>query len=508
MRDIARAGLARIAGATKLTALAALAVAGALALPATAAAATVPAPTIATSFTPNQIDVTGSSSVQYSINVSSGTVNNVTFTDTLPAGVVLDNPATETDAGCTSSTVSAPIVTYTATPGASTITVSIPQVKAGTPCTVQFPVVGNAVGNGSDSFAPGSFTYATSATGAATPAPASGETTASIQVIPQPTVTVSGVKAGAKYKFGQAVAVKYTCAQPGLTDGIVTCAASDDLGHNVKSGGKLRTTTPGKHALTFQVVDALGDVVSNEIDYTVMPDNRLHDRPGHQTLRRIPRVHARAAGARSRHDQGAGRRQARLLEDRQDSRQDQARRDVEARRRRQEAALRRQYQGQAAGQLHADRRDEEHRRKERHRFGRVGPLVSWGFTEAEGARPSRSRPAPIRRPLQFAPAMSDSNGFDQKHRSRILTDGPERAAARAYLKGIGYDDEALSKPLVAVANTWIETMPCNFHLRALAAKVKEGIRAAGGTPMELNTIAISDGITMGLPGMRASLAEP
>jgi dihydroxy-acid dehydratase len=95
--------------------------------------------------------------------------------------------------------------------------------------------------------------------------------------------------------------------------------------------------------------------------------------------------------------------------------------------------------------------------------------------------------------------------MDPKHRSRALTDGPERAAARAYLKGIGYDDEALSKPLVAVANTWIETMPCNFHLRVLAAKVKEGIRAAGGTPMELNTIAISDGITMGTPGMRASL---
>ncbi len=96
-------------------------------------------------------------------------------------------------------------------------------------------------------------------------------------------------------------------------------------------------------------------------------------------------------------------------------------------------------------------------------------------------------------------------GFDVKHRSRALTAGPERAAARAYLKGIGYDDEALSKPLIGVANTWIETMPCNFHLRALAAKVKEGIRAAGGTPMELNTIAISDGITMGTAGMRASL---
>jgi dihydroxy-acid dehydratase len=103
--------------------------------------------------------------------------------------------------------------------------------------------------------------------------------------------------------------------------------------------------------------------------------------------------------------------------------------------------------------------------------------------------------------------MADPVTFDLKHRSRALTEGPERAPARAYLKGIGFDDEALARPLVAVANTWIETMPCNFHLRALAAQVKEGIRAAGGTPMELNTIAISDGITMGTAGMRASLVS-
>ena len=97
--------------------------------------------------------------------------------------------------------------------------------------------------------------------------------------------------------------------------------------------------------------------------------------------------------------------------------------------------------------------------------------------------------------------------FDLKHRSRALTEGPERAAARAYLKGIGFDDEALAKPIIGVASTWIETMPCNFHLRALAAKVKEGIRAAGGTPMEFNTIAISDGITMGTSGMKTSLVS-
>jgi dihydroxy-acid dehydratase len=100
-----------------------------------------------------------------------------------------------------------------------------------------------------------------------------------------------------------------------------------------------------------------------------------------------------------------------------------------------------------------------------------------------------------------------ANGFDIKHRSRALIEGPSRAAARAQLKGIGYDDEALAKPIIGVASTWIETMPCTFHLRALAAKVKQGIRDAGGTPMELNTIAISDGITMGTAGMKTSLVS-
>jgi dihydroxy-acid dehydratase len=100
-----------------------------------------------------------------------------------------------------------------------------------------------------------------------------------------------------------------------------------------------------------------------------------------------------------------------------------------------------------------------------------------------------------------------SNGFDLKHNSRTLTEGPQRAAARSYFKAIGFDDEALSKPIIGVASTWIETMPCNFTLRALAAKVKEGIRAAGGTPMEFNTVAISDGITMGTAGMKTSLVS-
>ncbi|HEX8159519.1 MAG TPA: dihydroxy-acid dehydratase, partial [Solirubrobacteraceae bacterium] len=97
--------------------------------------------------------------------------------------------------------------------------------------------------------------------------------------------------------------------------------------------------------------------------------------------------------------------------------------------------------------------------------------------------------------------------LDPKHNSRALTEGAARAPTRAYLHGIGFDADALSKPIIGVASTWIETMPCNFHLRALAAKVKEGVRAAGGTPMELNTIAISDGITMGTQGMKTSLVS-
>ncbi len=96
---------------------------------------------------------------------------------------------------------------------------------------------------------------------------------------------------------------------------------------------------------------------------------------------------------------------------------------------------------------------------------------------------------------------------DLRHRSRALTEGPDRAPARAMLKAIGFSSEDLARPLIGVASTWTETMPCNFHLRRLAELVKEGIRAAGCTPMEFDTIAISDGVTMGTEGMKASLVS-
>ncbi len=96
---------------------------------------------------------------------------------------------------------------------------------------------------------------------------------------------------------------------------------------------------------------------------------------------------------------------------------------------------------------------------------------------------------------------------DLRHRSRTILEGRDRAPARSFLKGMGYSDEDLSKPIVGVAHSWIETMPCNYTHRHLAQKVKDGIREAGGTPMELNTVAISDGITMGTQGMKTSLVS-
>jgi dihydroxy-acid dehydratase len=92
-------------------------------------------------------------------------------------------------------------------------------------------------------------------------------------------------------------------------------------------------------------------------------------------------------------------------------------------------------------------------------------------------------------------------------RSATVFDGPDRAHSRAYMKGVGFDDDALSRPTIGIANTWAEANSCNFHLRGLAEHVKDGVRAAGGTPLEFNTVAISDGITMGTQGMKASLVS-
>jgi dihydroxy-acid dehydratase len=107
----------------------------------------------------------------------------------------------------------------------------------------------------------------------------------------------------------------------------------------------------------------------------------------------------------------------------------------------------------------------------------------------------------------MSPDPYDRPSDPVKRRSATLTDGPERAPARAMLKGVGLDDDDLARPLIGVATTWIETMPCNLSQRELAQHVKAGVRTAGGTPMELNTISVSDGVSMGTEGMRASLVS-
>src|SRR5918997_111905 len=105
------------------------------------------------------------------------------------------------------------------------------------------------------------------------------------------------------------------------------------------------------------------------------------------------------------------------------------------------------------------------------------------------------------------PGTKQGTGFDMRHKSRVILDGNDRAGARAMLKGTGFDDEDLKRPIIGVAHCWIETMPCNLNQRDLARHVKEGVRAAGGTPQELNMISISDGVTMGTEGMKASLVS-
>src|SRR4051794_36639914 len=112
------------------------------------------------------------------------------------------------------------------------------------------------------------------------------------------------------------------------------------------------------------------------------------------------------------------------------------------------------------------------------------------------------------RPWRHDPMTDAERPSDPaKRHSAAITDGPDRAGARAMLKAVGFTDEDLAKPIVGVGTTWIETMPCNLNQRRLAEHVKAGIRAAGGTPMEFNTVAISDGVTMGTEGMKTSLVS-
>ena len=135
------------------------------------------------------------------------------------------------------------------------------------------------------------------------------------------------------------------------------------------------------------------------------------------------------------------------------------------------------------------------------RSTRLGPRPRGLSLPSYTGAHARPLPPPPRR-LAARTRTTDPRDPAKRH-SAALTDGPDRAGARAMLKAIGFTDEDLAKPLVGVATTWIETMPCNYNQRRLAEHVKAGIRAAGGTPMEFNTISVSDGVSMGTEGMKA-----
>src|SRR5438132_356503 len=126
---------------------------------------------------------------------------------------------------------------------------------------------------------------------------------------------------------------------------------------------------------------------------------------------------------------------------------------------------------------------------------------------ARSHRPARRGGAarPLHLPRREAHKGDQSMTFDPRHKSRTILDGPDRAAARAFFRAIGFTDDDLKRPLIGVAHCWIEITPCNWNHRKLAEKVKEGVRAAGGTPIEFNSITVTDGIAMGTEGMKASL---
>ncbi|HET7677809.1 MAG TPA: dihydroxy-acid dehydratase [Candidatus Limnocylindrales bacterium] len=133
------------------------------------------------------------------------------------------------------------------------------------------------------------------------------------------------------------------------------------------------------------------------------------------------------------------------------------------------------------------------------------PAADGATPAADGATPAADGATPAADSRDALPYERPSD--PQKRVSAALTDGPDRAPARSMLKAVGFSDEDLARPLVGVATTWIETMPCNLNQRRLAESVKAGVRAAGGTPMEFNTISVSDGVTMGTQGMKASLVS-
>ena len=237
-------------------AVAALAAIGAGAAP--ASAATAP-PTASSSFTPQLIGVGGTSSLSITISNpnGSGTLTGIAFTDALPSSLTVDDPNGESGS-CGSSSV------VTASPGAGTISLSGGSLKAGATCTISVAVTASQAEVIQNDSGPISSSAGTG-----------GDSSAALTVLAPPTVTVARPKQHARYGFGQKVVVRYACGQSAYTLGISDCSASDDLGNDILSGGRLDTTVPGAHQLLVNAASIDGLVATDTVDYTVLPDNRF-----------------------------------------------------------------------------------------------------------------------------------------------------------------------------------------------------------------------------------------
>lgn len=226
-----------------------------------AEAAAVP-PTITSAFTPTEIGVGDSSATALSFTITnpnaSGTLSAVSFTDTLPIGLTVDNPNGE-NGTCPSAGV------ITAAPGSSTISLSDGSVKAAASCTISVAVIASQTGVFQNTTSPVSSSAGSSAAG----------DTKSVTVLPPPTVTAAGIKNNAKYTFGKTVKPTYSCAQAADATALADCSAEDDLGNSIASGAALKTKVAGDHTLTVTATSSDGLSTTDTFNYTVLPDNRF-----------------------------------------------------------------------------------------------------------------------------------------------------------------------------------------------------------------------------------------
>jgi hypothetical protein len=226
-----------------------------------AEAAAVP-PTIASAFTPTEIGVGDSSATALSVTIAnpnaSGTLSAVSFSDSLPAGLTIDDPNGE-NGTCGSAGV------ITALAGSSTVSLTGGSVKAATSCTISVAVIASQ---------PGAFQNSTGLVSSSAGASSAGST-ASLTVLPPPTLAVAHITNNAKYTFGETVKPTYTCTQPADPTALADCSAEDDLGNSIASGGALKTKIPGDHALTVTATSSDGMSTTDTFNYTVLPDNRF-----------------------------------------------------------------------------------------------------------------------------------------------------------------------------------------------------------------------------------------